>query len=71
MSIASKVRSWRRAKASIRWVSEALVALEPEFGQEAIQRAVERFRAADEAVYKKTLEEHEQRVKDLVKLAPG
>jgi hypothetical protein len=54
----------------IRWVGEALVTLESEYGQDEIERTLARFRDADQRVYQKTLAEHEQHVKDLVKLAP-
>ncbi len=54
----------------IQWVGDALAALEPEYGKDAIQETLERYRAADAAVYRKTIDEHESRVKDLVKLAP-
>jgi len=54
----------------IQWVGEALVALESEYGREEIRAALERFRAADKEVYRQTVAEHEQRLKDLVKLAP-
>jgi hypothetical protein len=54
----------------IHWVGEALRRCEPEFGKDTVHDTLERFRAADQAVYRRTLDEHEQRLKDLVKLAP-
>ncbi len=49
----------------IQWVKDALASLEPEYGKEAIEATVERFRAADREVYAKTSQEHEQRLDTL------
>ncbi len=54
----------------IQWVQEALERLETEFGKDAIGRTLQRYRDADATVYRKTVEEHESRVKDLLRLAP-
>jgi hypothetical protein len=54
----------------IQWVGEALERFESQYGRETIRETLARYQLADQAVYKKTVGEHEQRLKDLVKLAP-
>lgn len=49
----------------LEWIGKALVELEPKFGQARIQQTLERFSAADEAVYAATAREHEERVEAL------
>ena len=49
----------------VSWVADALASLEPTYGADEIARTLERYRAADEAVYRSTLAEHEQRVRAL------
>lgn len=46
----------------IRWIRDALAALAREHGRESVERALERFRAADAEVYRAALAEHAQRV---------
>jgi bacterioferritin (cytochrome b1) len=55
----------------IEWIREALQTLEPEFGADNIAQTIERFRAADEEVYQKTLIEHEQRISELTEGTHG
>jgi len=50
----------------IRWVKEALKRMEPEFGEDVIAATVRRFTDADREVYRKTVEEHGQRVESLM-----
>jgi len=49
----------------LEWIGQALVELEPKFGQARIQQALDRFTAADVAVYAATAKEHEERVEAL------
>jgi hypothetical protein len=46
----------------VRWVGDALQSLAPEYGADEIARTLERYRAADESVYRATLDEHQQRL---------
>lgn len=46
----------------IEWVKRALEGMEGEYGKDHIQQTIDRFSKADEEVYKKTLQEHEERV---------
>ena len=47
------------------WVSDALVDMQDEYGEEAVARAKTRFREADERVYRQLLAEHADRAEDL------
>ncbi len=47
------------------WVRDALVAMEDEYGADAVAAAKTRFRQADERVYRTLLAEHADRVTDL------
>ena len=49
----------------VEWVAGALRSLEPTYGADEVARTLERYRAADEEVYRATLAEHEQRVQAL------
>lgn len=51
----------------IEWVSEALERLKPEFGADRIESTLKRFHDADQEVYRSILEEHHQRLEDLLK----
>lgn len=50
----------------IEWVDQALQSLEPQFGRDAIDRALQRCREADQAVYQNVLEEHRERLASLL-----
>ncbi|MBX9686270.1 MAG: ferritin-like domain-containing protein [Candidatus Obscuribacterales bacterium] len=52
------------------WVHDALLRMQPEYGKEYIEQTVKRFWEADQEVYKRTMSEHEERVRDLGMLAP-
>lgn len=52
----------------IEWVTQALKSLEGEYGADHIQATLKKFRDADAEVYKKTVQEHADRIGDLVKL---
>lgn len=54
----------------LNWVHEALTRMEPEFGKDYIEQTIKRFWEADQEVYKRTMVEHEERVRDLGMLAP-
>ena len=47
------------------WVHDALGRMETEFGKEYIAQTIQRFWDADQEVYKRTMTEHEERVRDL------
>ncbi len=49
----------------LRWVSAALRNMEPEYGREHVRQTLARFVRADEEVYRKTLKEHDDRVREL------
>lgn len=51
----------------IQWVGDALKKLEPKFGKENIEETLKRFRAADQEVYQKVLEEQKDRIHDVLK----
>jgi len=46
----------------LKWVSTALREMEPEYGREQVRETLARFLRADEEVYRKTLEEHGERM---------
>jgi hypothetical protein len=50
----------------IKWVGEALKGFEGEYGKEGVAETIARYRAADQEVYRKTLEEHEERLRDIL-----
>jgi hypothetical protein len=50
----------------IRWVSDALKDLEPEYGKDTIDSTLERYTLADREIYQKTLSTHAEIVRDLV-----
>lgn len=47
------------------WVRGALQAMEPEYGKGEVEAAITRFREADQEVYRKTVQEHEERIAHL------
>jgi hypothetical protein len=51
----------------IEWIQEALKKMEPDYGKDAIDSTLKRFREADREVYLKTMQEHEERVHHLIK----
>ena len=51
----------------IRWVGDALKRMEPEYGKDHIQGILKRYSEADREVYLKTMAEHEERLKDLMR----
>lgn len=52
----------------IEWIHDALKRMEPEYGKDFIEATLSRFRQADQDVYGKTMQEHEERIEDLVRL---
>lgn len=52
----------------IAWVGEALKVMESDYGKEYIDETLKRFRKADKEIYQKTMQEHADRVQDLIKL---
>lgn len=52
----------------IDWVTKALKTLESEYSQEQIERTLKKFRDADLEVYQKTVAEHEEIVRGLIKV---
>jgi bacterioferritin (cytochrome b1) len=55
----------------IQWVREALRSLETEYGKEYIEATFKRFWKADQEVYRKTIAEHANRLKELMQTTPG
>jgi bacterioferritin (cytochrome b1) len=49
----------------IQWINEALQAMEPKYGKDLINQTLKRFYEADAEVYRKTTQEHEQRLAHL------
>jgi len=49
----------------IQWIHDALKLMEPEYGKDLIDRSLKRFWEADQEVYRKTTQEHEERLKHL------
>ncbi len=45
----------------LQWVSDALKALEPEYGEETIRDTLDRYWLADKAIYQRLLSEHNER----------
>lgn len=52
------------------WVHDALTRMEADYGKETIEQTIKRFWDADQEVYKRTMTEHEERVRDLGILMP-
>ncbi|RYZ65002.1 MAG: ferritin-like domain-containing protein [Proteobacteria bacterium] len=50
----------------IQWVTNALKGLETEYGEEHVRATLRRFREADQEVYKKTIAEHEDRIRHVL-----
>lgn len=46
----------------IDWVTKALRKMEPEYGKDLIEKTMSRYWQADQEVYRKTLEEHKERI---------
>jgi len=52
----------------ITWIRDALKGMEPEYGKDLIEATLNRFWEADQEVYRKTMEEHEERIRHLINL---
>lgn len=50
----------------LEWIQKALKRMEPDYGREAIEKALKRFTEADEEVYQSTVKEHETHIKALM-----
>lgn len=50
----------------LEWIRKALKQMEAEYGKDLIEATLNRFRQADQAVYQKTLQEHEARIQHLL-----
>lgn len=51
----------------IEWVGKALRALEKDYGKALIEQTLTRLRAADQEVYRKTMQEHDERIQHLTR----
>lgn len=49
----------------IEWIQKALKQMEPDYGEGLIEATLKRFWEADREVYRKTMQEHEERVRHL------
>lgn len=52
----------------IHWVGQALKNMEPEYGKDHIDATIRKFHDADQQVYEKTLDEHGERMQELLRL---
>jgi bacterioferritin (cytochrome b1) len=52
----------------IQWIGKALKSMEPEYGKELIEKTLKRFWQADQEVYRKTVNEHEDRIQHLINI---
>ncbi len=52
----------------IEWVSKALEDLKAEYGADHVDKTIKHYQDADREIYKKTIEEHEQRIHFIKKL---
>jgi len=50
----------------IQWIRNALQEMEPEYGKDHIETTMQRYMQADVEVYRKTMREHEERVRHLI-----
>ena len=50
----------------IKWVGEALEDFKKEYGKDTVESTLVRYREADQEVYRKTLEEHSERLRDIL-----
>jgi hypothetical protein len=50
----------------IHWIKEALVGMESKYGHELVENTLKKFREADREVYKQTMNEHEERIKEIL-----
>lgn len=50
----------------IEWVTKALEGLKGEYGDEHVEKTIKHYQDADREVYKKTIAEHEQRIKHIM-----
>lgn len=50
----------------IKWIGDALKALEPKFGKEHIDTTVARYRKADKEIYGQIVIEHEERIQHIL-----
>ena len=52
----------------IEWIRDALKKMESEYGKDLIDATLTRFWQADQGVYSKTMQEHEERIASLISL---
>ncbi len=55
----------------IQWIRDALKSMEGEYGKDLIDATLKRFHEADHAVYRATSQEHEERIKYLIRQKKG
>jgi hypothetical protein len=51
----------------IYWIKNALTGLESEYGKDHIEETIKRYWLADKEVYANTMQEHEQRIDEIMK----
>ncbi len=54
----------------IEWVGQALKRMEPEYGKETIQKTLQKYWKADKEVYAALIEEHDERMRDILGCDP-
>ena len=55
----------------IQWIRDALRSMEGEYGKDLIDATLKRFHEADQEVYRTMSQEHEERIKHLIKQKTG
>ncbi|HEY8024223.1 MAG TPA: ferritin-like domain-containing protein [Burkholderiaceae bacterium] len=50
----------------LKWVTTAIKAMEPEYGQDHVRATLARYKAADQEIYEKTLKEYDERFRELI-----
>lgn len=50
----------------IEWIRDALLEMEKQYGAELVEKTLRKFRDADREVYKQTMAEHEERIKEIL-----
>lgn len=51
----------------IQWIKDALIQMESKYGAELVAQTLHKYKQADKEVYKQTMIEHEQRIKEILK----
>lgn len=55
----------------IHWIREALQSMEAKYGADLVETTLKRFRDADREVYQQTMNEHAERIDEILRAKPG